>query len=325
LIGVSQQGDYFYSASSVAREFYTVEVNPVTGAAASQPKRQPTRYDSSIHGAAWSPDGTQLAYLSVRETAPVLVLRSPSTGQERVVVLSGLPKNASIRDLPIWSPDGGSLVARVSRAIYRVAVQSGEASPLIELKEPPFNTQIYHARLRLSPDGRTVFYTSLDQSTQMTRLIRQSLDGGSSTELYRGGNIIGGPSLSPDGATLVFSTSSGFGTKDEYWSVMTMPANGGDAKLVCRVNDHVLDPIWSRDGRRIFFATYNNPPRADKKADIWSVPAEGGQPKALGLGLHWEFFLDLSPDGRQLSFTDENWNNDLWAMRNLFPTPAKSE
>jgi hypothetical protein len=46
---------------------------------------------------------------------------------------------------------------------------------------------------------------------------------------------------------------------------------------------------------------------------------KGGQRKALNLGLPWDCFLDLGPDGKRLVFMDEKFNNELWGMRNLFP------
>jgi Tol biopolymer transport system component len=325
LLGVTQSGGYFYAPNSGTSNFYVVDIDPTSGQTTSRPRRLTTSYDNRFYGASWSPDGNELAYFAERGGEPQLVLRSSASGKELFVTLTGLPKYVSIRNPPLWSSDGKSLAVRIGRAVQEVDVQSGASKQLIDLKQPPFNTENSHARLRLTVDRRTVFYTSTDASTRLTRLIRQNLDGGPSAELYLGGNIIGGPSLSPDGATLAFSTSSGFGTKTEYWAVMTIPVNGGEAKEICRMNDHTLEPIWSKDGKRLFFATYNNPPRNDRKPDIWSVPIEGGQPKPLGLGLYWKYFFDISPDGKHLVFMDENFNNELWVMRNLFPAPKKSK
>jgi hypothetical protein len=53
--------------------------------------------------------------------------------------------------------------------------------------------------------------------------------------------------------------------------------------------------------------------------DIWTVPAGGGTPRRLNLEMHNVFFLDVSPDGQQLLFVDENAAMELWVMKNLLP------
>jgi hypothetical protein len=53
--------------------------------------------------------------------------------------------------------------------------------------------------------------------------------------------------------------------------------------------------------------------------DVFSFPREGGEPKPLGFGLHQKACLDLSPDGSQMVIADEQWSNQLWMIKNLFP------
>jgi Tol biopolymer transport system component len=99
-------------------------------------------------------------------------------------------------------------------------------------------------------------------------------------------DIVGGPSLSPDGTTLAFSTVFDHGTDNEYWAVITVVAAGGEPKEVCRSKAHTLDPVWSKDGRWLFFPTYNTPPLKENKKEIWRVSVQGGAPKPLNIGLH---------------------------------------
>jgi len=68
--------------------------------------------------------------------------------------------------------------------------------------------------------------------------------------------------------------------------------------------------VWSKDGHRVFFKLQGG--------DIYSIPAEGGSPQPLGIGPHSPYFLSLDPDGTQLVFADEQWNNQLWVLKNVF-------
>ncbi len=49
------------------------------------------------------------------------------------------------------------------------------------------------------------------------------------------------------------------------------------------------------------------------------IPADGGEARPLGVGLHEKYFLSVHPDGKQIAFDDEQFNNRLWALKNLFP------
>ena len=48
------------------------------------------------------------------------------------------------------------------------------------------------------------------------------------------------------------------------------------------------------------------------------MPVEGGSPQLMGsgVGLSGVEFLDASPDGTQIAFTDEHWDNRLWVFKN---------
>jgi Tol biopolymer transport system component len=299
-------------------DLYQVELDPAS-MPVSRPQQITTQYDN--WGAAWSPDGQWLAYFSARGNRYVLVLHPATGGDDRVVTPTGFPQDNMPRARPVWATDGKSLIVRglYSSQLHSVDVQTGAVRPLINLEQPPLNGNPYHGRVRLSGDGKSVYYVS-DSAVQSRKLIvRQNLDGGLAEVLFRSpGTFLSGPSLSPDGTMIAFAASVGSFPDDDVSMVMVMPVTGGQRREVCRVNDHVQDPIWTKDGQRLIFTTYNNPPRKDGKVDVWTVPAAGGQPKSLNMGLHWTFFPDLSPDGKRLVVRDENFNNELWVIKGLF-------
>ena len=93
-----------------------------------------------------------------------------------------------------------------------------------------------------------------------------------------------------------------------------MSANGDELKELYKVNGAApwRSTVWSKDGRRLFFLI------GGAVREAFTVSAEGGDARPLGIGLHDLYFLDLSPDGKQLLFADEQWNNQLWVLKNVF-------
>jgi hypothetical protein len=75
----------------------------------------------------------------------------------------------------------------------------------------------------------------------------------------------------------------------------------------------------------LFFTVNNDPPVPGRRIDIWRVSARETDAKPLGIGLHSEGYLDISPDGKRVVFYDWNHTSELWAIRNLFPAPKKSK
>ena len=76
-------------------------------------------------------------------------------------------------------------------------------------------------------------------------------------------------------------------------------------------------PVWSKDGKHIFFATA--PPKGKPNGEIWSIAADGGEPQPLGIAMNNISDLDLHPDGKQLVFTNDEWRDEIWVAKNLFP------
>jgi len=320
LLGVTQTGDYYYASQLHTTDLYVVDIDPEAGKITSRPRQLTSR--GWNNGATWSPDGAALAYVSDRSTKRVLVVRSAASGQERLIAPTGLPDYWNVVQ-PAWFPNGKSLLLGINgKAFYQTDLETGASRLLMESRATPEGNN--HGHIRLAPDGRTVYYTSRGE-TLSTSIIRQSLDGGPGVEVCRVARTIGGPSLSPDGATLAFSTTFDYGTEKERWVIMTVPAAGGEPKEVFAAKFVMMDPVWSKDGRWLFFAVNNDPPVPGRRNDIWRVSTKGTGATPLDIGLHVAAYLDISPDGRRLVFGDWNHTSELWVMRNLFPAPKKSK
>jgi Tol biopolymer transport system component len=322
LIGVNRDGDLYYGAGHEISDIYTVEVDPRTGKPASRPKRITTR--NINYAPAWSPDGESLAYYSQRGTAGwgqaglTIVVRNIKTGEEWPVPLKR--PISLVPHHPYWFPDGRSIFAQVFRGggLISIDLQTGEDRPLLT------SARILPAPIRrefaaLAPDGRAVYYLARDEKSDGVRVLVRNLDGSGERELFRAYHI-GVPALSPDGSRLALVAGSERGGA----ALFTLPAGGGDAKELYRQPESsFLQPVWSRDGKHIFIATA--PPKGKPNGEIWSVSVDGGEPQPLEIGLSGPEDLNLHPDGKQLVFTNDEWHDEIWVLKNLLTSTRAAE
>jgi Tol biopolymer transport system component len=242
------------------------------------------------------------------------------TGEERTVPLKGprflRPKH------PYWFPDGRSLFTQdFSVRLHQIDLQTGEERQLLNsvaLLPAPIRIQT----AALSPDGHSVYYLARDDKSDGTRVLVRNLDGSGEKELFRS-YLVRLPAVSRDNSRLAFLSSSDGGR----WSLLTVPTTGGSANEVYRHHDSSRvptfpDPVWSKDGKRIFFAT--PPPKGKPSGEIWSVAANGGEPQPLGIAMSKLEDLDFHPDGKQLVFTNLEWRDEIWVLKNLFLKAAAS-
>jgi TolB protein len=147
----------------------------------------------------WSPNGSQLAYVSFESRKPVVYVHDVSTGKRRV-----LADFKGSNSAPAWSPDGKQLAVTLSRdggsQLYLIPAQGGEPRRLVQSggidTEPVF-----------TPDGSAIYFVS---------------DRGGSPQIYRTPAIGGpvqrvtftgayniSPSLSPDGRFMAYISRVG--------------------------------------------------------------------------------------------------------------------
>ena len=318
LIAATQSGECYFQSSNMARDLYVAGIDAEKGRLVSRPKQITSRDVNA--GAAWSPDGKYLAFYAFRgpqgATRLTVVIRSTSSGEERELSLKEPLSVPSL--MPQWFPDNRSLFVHSSNGgLRRLDVQTGEFRPLLEqVTITPYIDgvahRIYHSSVLLAPDGRSIYYLVRDREASQTRILRRGLDGGPEAEVCRiARNAIFGVAISPDGSQLAFSApDSGQGPHGNLW---TVPTSGGEPKEVYRSpTQYLYDPVWTRDGRRLLVMVNY------ARGDIAVVPAEGGEAQPLGIGLTMKYFPNIHPDGKQIIFADEQWNNQLWVLKNLF-------
>ncbi|MDT8991573.1 Tol-Pal system beta propeller repeat protein TolB [Curvibacter sp. APW13] len=188
---------------------------------------------------AWSPNGSQLAYVSFESRKPVVYVHDIATGKRRL-----LANFKGSNSAPAWSPDGRTLAVTLSRdggsQLYLMDANGGEARRLSQSNsidtEPTF-----------SADGRWIFFVS-DRGGS-PQIYRMPAAGGNAERVTFSGSYNISPSVSPDGRWLAFiSRVSG------AFKLHVMDLSSG---AVNALTDTSADesPSFAPNGRLVMYAT----------------------------------------------------------------------
>lgn len=219
---------------------------------------------------AWSPDGSQLAYVTLSQTEQQVMVIDAQGGNQRVV-FSGPPGDA-INGSIAWSPDGTHLaftgLMDGRQVIYLDDLSSPDGPlPLTDAFANAFSPTF-------SADGRELAFSwapAANQEVFVAALGTVAMPITSDTQLTRvthDYNLDSFPAWSPDGAWLAF-TSDRQGNSEIY----AVPAGCLSSPDPCdarmkRLTDHIardIFPTWSPDGTRLLFAS--------NRTGVWKVYA----------------------------------------------------
>ena len=115
------------------------------------------------------------------------------------------------------------------------------------------------------------------------------------------------PAWSPDGSRIVFATDTG---------IRVMASDGSAARTVTSPGVGIDEyPRWSPDGTTIVFDTTGSHPLDESgfspTSEIMTVPVEGGTPAKLTRNDVGDAHPDYSPDGSLLAFEEDG---KIWVM-----------
>lgn len=278
--------------------------------------------------AAWSPDGSQIAYTWAKRAARYVQVENieiwvaDADGANRRPLVQG----AGWHWLPHWSPDGTWIV-------YTVDPPGGFGGAGIAAPDPGWNqgpgvgeaarialpVDIWRIRAdgtgapvqltthdaddragAYSPDGRRLLFDSTREGGR-TGIYLMNADGsGAVRATFLGDDW--GASWSPDGTQIAFNSSPIPAPPDIY--VIDVYAEGSPiAGQPLRLTDDAgadTTPSWSRDGSRIAFASDRG-----GEQEIWSMTADGSDLRNLTRTAGADEFLQpggeaWGPDGRIL-------------------------
>lgn len=225
-----------------------------------------TRGDKRDVAPRWSPDGSQIAFLSDREGDLRQLHVMPARGGEprKVTTLEWHAGPAS------WSPDGMKL-AFAARVFSEPRPADAEARARWERRP----RRVTKAQYKTDGQGYT-----FDARSQLFVI---NLASGETRRLTDGDFEDRAETWSPDGTRIAFSRTRG--GKGEYALSDIWVIEVGTGALLRLTEDvgRATSPTWSPDGTTIacYGTDAQEPGLGDPMVRVWTVPARGGPPRRI--------------------------------------------
>jgi len=276
----------------------------------------------------WSPEGRSLIYQHSGEGVPcdqqfVLDLESGasrrvSTGQGKTTcgyfleggarLLYASTHLASPECPP--RPDYSKGYVWPMYAGFDIVTARSDGSEVRRLTDTPG----YDAEATVSPDGRTILFTSVRDGD--LEIYSMDTEGKSVARLTHQPGYDGGAFFSPDGKRIVYrrDAPAGEAARLRYEELLSqglyspgtleiwvMDRDGGGKRQVTRLGAASFAPYFHPDGRRILFAS-NHPDPKGRNFDLYLVNDDGSGLERVTTDPSFDSFPMFSPDGKRLVF-----------------------
>jgi serine/threonine-protein kinase len=333
----------FSTTRDAQNRLFSVGVNAaVTGPETAQ--QQQLTSDTFIEpGPAYSPDGTEIAYIS-RQSGVAGLYRARADGTD-VQLIRVTDPGAPWQNVR-WAPNNILYVQQYDQ-VLKVDLQSGDVTPLQNLSVCSFD---------VSRDGQSLVFCGMVAGKVGIYLL--NLQTGTTTLIVSADNGEDWPAFAPDGQRIVFRSNSNNGplnivnidgtgrtalpdtesyyptsawSPDGKWIAFVATDSNGWPQVVVIGPDgqgrHQVSAItgdqfrqagtlaWSRDSQSIVFTVL------DRTAAIYSMNPDGTQPTRLTVDARYYESPALSPDGRQIALYAEGdiaiMNSDGSGLRPL--------
>jgi len=196
-------------------------------------------------------------------------------------------------------------------------------------RRPLTSFGVYTTEATLSPDGRTLVFTSLKDGD--LELYAMNVDGSNIRRLTHTPGYDGGAFFSPDGSQIVYRAwhpthpdslaayrelLSRNLVRPNRMEIFVMNADGSGQRQVTSLGGANFAPFFTTDGKAIIFSSNHRNPRSSN-FDLYLVNVDGSGLEQVTTDGTFDGFPMFSPDGRKLVWAS-NRNSTNERETNLF-------
>lgn len=228
----------------------------------------------------WSPDDLQIAFVSFRENRAGVYICPSLGGNSTLLKMFGRVNISLIK----WSNDGSKIFYEIDGNLFSINVESQEISQITDF--PSINES---RNFSLSKDERQIAYCEKTNEQIDIRVMR--LPDGVPLKITDDPNAESDLIWHPDGKRILYSV-----VRDGHSQINVGYTDGNQPLQITRSNEEYNLLDISPDGTKIFYASWED------KSDIWSLDTTGGNEIKVAKEIDSEFWADISPDGKFLSY-----------------------
>lgn len=328
-LGMTREGALFLEARSNDSDIEVAAVDLADTGREASSTRPIQRFTGTNLDPAWSPDGTALAYRSVRGEEVLVAIRSTQTAETRELHLQ--PRLNYFTGLS-WARDGRSFAVygtdlKGRSGVFRIDADNGRVVPILYQSHVE---NLSYEGFFWSPDGRRLYFhgqrgsiyeVDVDSHTERVLVAAPPMVNPGVIPDGRLGPI----SLSPDGHWIATSRRDAPGKS----SVATLvPVDGGAPRDLFRVDDpdwvnNTAMP-WLPDGRAILVRKMKDPD--GRASELWRVPIDGTPAKKLEFNVsrvasYAQGRISVHPTGDRVAFvvSENKSRTEVWSLENFLP------
>ena len=215
--------------------------------------------NGSIQGPAWSPDGSELFFVSGQMAGRHQMFRITVGGaSSRPKPLTLASERVSTPAFPKTAPRLAFSEESADRNIWRLRLDA--AGRAVGRPERILRSTYLEKQPQFSPDGSQIVFASSRAGSEEIWIAKA--DGSEARQITRfGGAPVGSPRWSHDGEQILFDAfPQGSG------EIYIVPAHSGPPLQLTQNEDQDFSPSWSRDGRSIYFIS-----KRGGRGEVWKL------------------------------------------------------
>ncbi len=217
--------------------------NPEIFVADASGMMQLTDYGGADHSPSWSPDGTQVAFVSDRDdpgNLDIYVMNADGSGVRRITT------DEEVDAHPAWSPDGAQLAYQRSdgKGHWELFIIGVDGSGERQITR----NNVSDESPAWSPDGTQLAFERFVGTN--LEIFVMDVDGTSERQVTNLPGQDHAPVWSPDGKAIAFSRDADEDGTSDVW---TVDVAGGEATQVTNGVNATVPVGWAADGLTLFF------------------------------------------------------------------------